>query len=445
MPDLDEMIEQARGLFSQTKAAARPWFEFKAQAGEPNKVTLRIYDEISWWGTDARTFVEHLDEITADEIDLRLNSPGGNAWDGLAIMNALRAHPAKVTTTVDGMAASAASLIAMAGDRIRMNRGSVMMVHDASGLAYGNPKTMEKTKQVLDLLSDSYADVYATRAGGTRAEWREVMGEETWYKAQEAVDAGLADELADDDPPEPTASATARFDLSRFAYAYAGRDAAPPPKIPHPKTSAPEQTPGASSCPPQSAAEAMRQIHAAATKTTHASPAGGDQKGATRVPEMDVAKLREALGLAQDVSDDEVKASALAALAPPAAPPATPPEAAPTAPIPAAAPGTVVMSESAYTEIQNQLRGLAAFVDKTKRDERDAVLAQAISAGKFTPAQKAHFAKLWDSNPDGTRALIDSMTPNAAFAIEAMGYAGGEGDSFENEYRQMVSALGGRN
>jgi len=439
MSDLDEMIEQLRRM--KAPAAARPWYEVQAKAGD-RKATIRIYDDIGWFGTSAKSFGDELAALDVDEIDLRLNSPGGDAWDGLAIHNALRAHKASVTVTVDGMAASAASLVAMGGDRVLMNRGGQMMVHDAWGMSIGNAADMLKTAEMLGKISDSYADVYAARAGGSRGEWREVMREETWYTAQEAVDAGLADGTVDDEPP---ADAKARYDLKAYAFAYAGRDAAPPPKIAHPKTPAPSGNAGASSCPPAfdpakavGAAEAIRRVHAAATKTTHASPAGGDQKGATQV---DLAKLREALGLAQDVSDDEVKASALAALTPPAAPPEAPASA---APIPAAAPGTVVMSESAYTEIQNQLRGLAAFVDKTKRDERDAVLAQAIAAGKFTPAQKAHFAKLWDSNPDGTRALIDSMTPNAAFATEAMGYAGGDGDSFENEYRQMVSALGGR-
>lgn len=436
MPDLDEIIQRLRQVSGDQPR--RDWYAFSAKAGS-RKALLRIYDEIAWYGTSARSFADELDDLDVDEIDLRLNSPGGHAWDGLAIFNALRAHPAKITVTVDGMAASAASAIAMAGDRIVMNRGSVMMIHDASGFAMGNAKVMTKTADWLDKLSDSYADVYAARAGGTPDEWRAVMVEETWYKAQEAVDAGLADELIDDSP-EPSSSAKASFDLSRFAYAYAGRDAAPPPKIPHPKTSAPEQTPGASSCPPLQAAEAIRRVHAA-SQTTHASPAWGDQKGATQV---DLAKLREALGLAQDVSDDEVKASALAALNPPAAPPATPPEAPPTAPIPATVPGTVVLSQSVWDETQKQLKSLAGFVDQTKRDQRDTFLAKAISEGKFTPSQKAQFAKLWDSNPDGTRALIESMTPNSAFATEAMGYAGGDGDTFENEYKQMVAALGGR-
>jgi ATP-dependent protease ClpP protease subunit len=433
MPDLDEMIERLRRAKAPA-AAARPWYEVQAKAGD-RKATVRIYDDIGWFGTSAKTFGDELAALDVDEIDLRLNSPGGNAWDGMAIHNALRAHPATVTVTVDGMAASAASLVAMGGDRILMNRGGQMMVHEAWGGAIGSAADMLKSAEMLDKISDSYADVYAARAGGTRAEWRGVMREETWYTAQEAVDAGLADALADTD----TGDASARYDLAAYAFAYAGRAAAPAPTIF--TTRAVPALPEPPSSPPQSAAEAIRRVHAAATKTTTASPAGGTKEGATQV---DPVKLREALGLAPDASDDEVKASAQAALNLPAAPAANPPEGTPvpTAPIPtAAAPGTVVLSESAWQETQNQLKTLAAFVDKTKRDERDTVLAKAISDGKFTPAQKDQFAKLWDSNPDGTRGLIDSMTPNAAFATQALGYATGDGDDFEREFQAMTSGL----
>jgi ATP-dependent protease ClpP protease subunit len=324
MPDLDDMIEQLRRMKAPT--AARPWYEVHAKADD-RTATIRIYDDIGWFGTSAKTFGDELAALDVDAIDLRLNSPGGDAWDGLAIHNALRAHPATVTVTVDGMAASAASLVAMGGDKIRMNRGSQMMVHDAWGLSVGNAADMLKTAEMLGKVSDSYADVYAARAGGTRAQWRDVMREETWYTAQEAVDAGLADSLVDDAP-----DASARYDLAAYAFAHAGRAAAPPPAIftARPAPAAP------------SAAEAIRRVHAATTKTTTASPAGGTKEGATQV---DPVKLREALGLAPDASDDEVKASAQASLNLPAAPAAAPPEGtpAPAAPIPtAAAPGTVV-------------------------------------------------------------------------------------------------------
>jgi ATP-dependent protease ClpP protease subunit len=431
MAVLDERIEKQRRMGAAV--AAKPWYEIHAATGE-RKATLRIYDEIGWFGTSARSIGEELAALDVDEIDLRLNSPGGAAWDGIAIYNALRSHKAKVVVTVDGLAASAASAIAMAGDEIRMNRGGQMMVHEAWAGAIGSKADMLKAAEMLDVMSESYADIYAGRAGGTADEWRAVMQAETWYTAQEAVDAGLADKQVDDvGTAGADARAAAKFDLAVYAFAYAGRDTAPPPTI---FTAKPVV-----SSPPQSAAEAIRRIHAATTKTTTASPAGGTKEGATQV---DPVKLREALGLAPDASDDEVKASAQASLNLPAAPAAAPPEGtpAPAAPIPtAAAPGTVVLSESAWQSTQDQLRALAAFVDKTKRDERDTVLAKAIGDGKFTPAQKDQFAKLWDSNPDGTRGLIDSMTPNAAFATQALGYATGDGDDFEREFQAMTSGL----
>ncbi|MGX4404113.1 head maturation protease, ClpP-related, partial [Clostridioides difficile] len=120
-------------------------------------------------GVFARDFAEQIAALDVDQINLYVNSPGGAAWDGVAIMNALRRHRARVLVTVDGLAASAASLICMAGDHITMGPSSQMMVHDASGIAWGNAQVLRDTATVLDKLSDSYADEYAKRASGTRA------------------------------------------------------------------------------------------------------------------------------------------------------------------------------------------------------------------------------------------------------------------------------------
>lgn len=136
---------------------------------------------------------------------------------------------------------------------------------------------------------------------------------------------------------------------------------------------------------------------------------------------MDPAKFREALGLtADDFSDEEVMEAAVAAgfVAPPAPPEG---EAVPVAA--GAAPGTVVMASSTYEQLQGDIKTLNAFVAKTKRDERDDVIAAAVKAGKFTPAQRPQFASMWDSNPDATRNLINSLTPNSALAVAASGYS----------------------
>lgn len=166
-----------------------------------DEATLRIYDPIdSWggeWGVSAKEFARALDEIgLVSTIHLRINSPGGEVWDGIAILNALREHPARVIAHIDGLAASAASLIACGCDEVIMGKNSRLMIHDAWGIAMGPASVMRQTADLLDKTSDDVATVYATKAGGTGAEWRDAMKAESWYTADEAVSAGLADSVA---------------------------------------------------------------------------------------------------------------------------------------------------------------------------------------------------------------------------------------------------------
>jgi ATP-dependent Clp endopeptidase proteolytic subunit ClpP len=196
--------------------------------------TLRIFDVIDSWGgpfgVSAKEVAAALDEMgpSVTEIDLHLNSPGGEALEGIAILNLLRAHPARVTATVDGMAASAASFLAVGADETIMARNSQMMIHDAWGLVVGNATDMRELAGVLDKLSDNIASIYAEKAGGTTEQWRGAMQAETWYLADEAVTAGLADSVIAAEEPAP-APANA-FDLSVFAHS--GRQDAPDPFIP---------------------------------------------------------------------------------------------------------------------------------------------------------------------------------------------------------------------
>lgn len=189
-----------------------------------------IYDEIGYWGVTASDFVEEFMQITTPKIHVHINSPGGQMFDGLAIYNALKSHPSEVTAIVDALAASAASFIAMGGDKILAARNSTMMIHDASGLVYGNAQDMHQMADLLDKMSNNIADIYSQRAGGTPEEWRAMMQAETWYTGQEAVDAKLVDALVE---PEDTGSggdtsgAENRWDLSIFNYA--GRAFAPSP------------------------------------------------------------------------------------------------------------------------------------------------------------------------------------------------------------------------
>lgn len=171
-------------------------------SGGAGPTRVDVYDDIGpggWFseGLTAKSFAQQLAEVTG-ELHVHINSGGGDVFDGLAIKNALEAHTGPVTTIVDGIAASIASVIAQAGgDRVMMP-GSMMMIHDASTMTFGNAAELAKTAQTLDEVSQNLAGVYARAAGGTVEDWRAAMQQETWYTADQAVAAGLATRVGTD-------------------------------------------------------------------------------------------------------------------------------------------------------------------------------------------------------------------------------------------------------
>ena len=176
----------------------KTWFRITNLSNDTSEIA--IYDEIGMWGVTAADFVDELNGIKAKNITLRINSPGGDVFDGLAMYSRLRSHSATVNTMVDGLAASAASFIAMAGDTVTMSEGSVMMIHEASGVCMGASSDMRDMSDLLDKMSANIADIYARRSGRTADEHRTAMKVETWYTDQEAVKAGLADSVAGSEP-----------------------------------------------------------------------------------------------------------------------------------------------------------------------------------------------------------------------------------------------------
>lgn len=187
----------------------RDWFKIRNLAG--GEAEILIYDEIGYFGITAKDFRDELAAISAaDKIALHVNSPGGDVFDAIAIYNMLRDHPAEITTYVDSLAASAASFIALAGDKVVMAKHAQMMIHDAWGIAIGNAEDMQKAAAFLETQSDVIASIYADRAGKTKAYWRGLMAAETWFTDQQAVDAGLATVVGSH------AAAKNSFDLSIF-------------------------------------------------------------------------------------------------------------------------------------------------------------------------------------------------------------------------------------
>lgn len=195
------MIQQPSNL-AALRAAWRAANDVPTGAGPGwsliNAATPKLYVSgmIGGYDLDAQEFVKAVHALDAKAIDLHVNSPGGFVWDALAMYQALKSHPATVTAHVDGLAASAASFLIQAADHRVMATGSRAMVHDAQVVAVGSPAEVRATADLGDAVSDDIASIYAERAGGKPAAWRKAMTATTWYSAQQAVDAGLADRVA---------------------------------------------------------------------------------------------------------------------------------------------------------------------------------------------------------------------------------------------------------
>lgn len=155
-----------------------------------------IYGDIGGWfgdGVTAKDFAHEIKAIDSASINVKLNSGGGSVFEGQAIYNMLHAHKSKIIINIDGVAASIASVIAMAGDEIRITEGSHVMIHKPWSMAMGDAESMRKEADVLDTLESGIIDIYEARTGKTRKQLTDWVSAETWFKGQAAVDAGFAD------------------------------------------------------------------------------------------------------------------------------------------------------------------------------------------------------------------------------------------------------------
>lgn len=365
---------------------------------EPGVAVLRLYDPIdSWgefWGVSAKEFAQVLDDLGEDVTTIRLhiNSPGGEVWDGLAILNALRQHPARVQVVVDGIAASAASFIAMAGDEVLMAPNSELMIHDAWGLCMGNAADMQRTADYLAHESDNIAQAYAGRAGGTAAEWRELMREETWFTAEEAVTAGLADRVLDG-TPEAATEAKARFDLSM--YAHAGRSQAP----------APTKTPASAS--------------AAVAPTRERSSA---------VDEEQLTTMRQQLGLQEDADGATILAALNEALDERAEPPAEPTPAT-TSTLPE---GVVAVDVAVLADLRTKAEAGQRAATRQETEDREGLVRAAVADGRIPPARREHYLNLLTLDPEGTAKALAGLTPGLIPVTQETGHAGNPEASQQN-------------
>lgn len=188
------------------------WYRIDAKAGDDAEIF--IYDVIGWPFIEASQFVKDLSGVKAKAITVRINSPGGDVFDGTAIFNALKNHPARIVTRIEGLAASMASVIALAGDELQAHPNTMLMIHCAQALTIGNQYVHDEVKELLAKIDGNILDVYYEKSKVGKRELKEMMEKETWFTAKEARERGFIDTIVDGN-----AQAKAKFDLSMYAHA----------------------------------------------------------------------------------------------------------------------------------------------------------------------------------------------------------------------------------
>lgn len=208
------MSKKNMGNAPLPKARLKPCFRASLQTD--GTLELLVYEDIgeNFWsggGVTAKTVKQQLDNAGVyNRIAIRINSPGGDAFEGSAILSLLRAQKKPVDVFVDGIAASAASIVAMAGDTITMGRTAMMMVHNAWTVCAGDADDMRQVAGVLDKISVSMGQAYVDRTGKTAEEIKAIMDAETWMSAEECVAEGFATAVAAEDDEDDAAMALAR-------------------------------------------------------------------------------------------------------------------------------------------------------------------------------------------------------------------------------------------
>lgn len=193
------------------KPLDRPdWYKINNSASEDSAEVL-IYDVIGWPFNDAGELVRTIKDLGGKDITVRINSPGGDVFDGLALFNAIDMYSGRVITRIEGLAASMASIVAIGGDEVQSHANAMMMIHEPWTYMAGNQHDMREVADILEKISGNMLDIYYGKAGNGKRELKQMMREETWLTAKEAKENRLIDTIIE----KPAVKAS--FDLSMFA------------------------------------------------------------------------------------------------------------------------------------------------------------------------------------------------------------------------------------
>lgn len=220
-PLIDAALLAAGRAMNRAPAQLGPGHVRVAAEEGSKEAEVFVYGDIGgWWdGIQAQDFAKEIAGLDVETLNVRLNSPGGVVFDGVAIYNALAQHKAKVVATVEGIAASIASVILMAADEIRIVEGAHVMIHKPWSFTMGDAEAMRKEADILDKLEGGIIDIYEARTGADRKQLTDWVAAETWFSAKEAVDAGFADEMVPAKKKEKKAAHARSAMLPLFRHA----------------------------------------------------------------------------------------------------------------------------------------------------------------------------------------------------------------------------------
>lgn len=396
-------------------AEPRQWFSVQNKAEDPKTAAVDIYDDIiPFVGVNAIDFRDQLQALGdgIETIDLHIHSRGGNVYEAVAIMNTLRQHPANVVTTVDSVAASAAGFIAVgASDELIVAENAEIMAHLPWVLSIGNAVDLRKQADRLDQIGQNIASIFAERAGGTVADWMDVLTAETWWSAQEAVDAGIADRVLKA-PKRKVGGSAAKNTVDLSVFNHAGRSHAPAPRKP--------------------------QAH----NETPQSEAAEVEKGKEPTVALSESVLQK-LGLKADADDSAIE-EAINKLA--ERPTTVVNNAAPAEPSAEQAAevlaklGLVAVDKASHDQMQASLAQLEQ--DRTERikAENEAAINSAMASGRIDAASADTWRAEIEKNRDGTLALLNTLPANKAVPVNEIGHGVSREDNNVND-AEMESAF----
>ncbi len=400
-PDAGQRHAVCEDLWSRNPSArTRRWYamEITEETAE-----ISIFDAIGRWDFAAKDFKRDFDTVKKSrKLRLLLNSPGGDVFEGMAIYNLLAAYREKLEVEVLGVAASIASVIALAGRELVMAQGSYLMIHNPSGIVMGNAGDMRKTAETLDKIAGQIANIYAGKSYLNREEVLAAMEQESWYTAAEAVEAGFADRVEDRGP-----IAALAFDLQAFHYDRVPRILASLPAV---DGGDEIQNMGGENV------KTLNEILVALSKLSKEEMATATDEEKQRVAQIfdfagmeaknaGLVETAEALGRKLALQEEQI--------------------------------------HLLLTENQEKTRQLEELKRARSLAEKDKVIEKALSEGRITPRNRAQWEAQYDKDPEGTQKLLEAQQPVVDLSARGTGAGGEESDALsEGEGKKILSKMG---